>query len=293
LTIKAKAKINLGLEVLGKREDGFHEIRSILAMVELADTITFRTSNETIGSVSVHPSGSHIEGPGNLVEQAISAFNEVTGLRIVPDIKLLKHIPIAAGLGGASADCAATLLALNELAAHPLCNETLSEIAASLGSDVPFFLGSPSAMATGRGTETRPVRMPTGAVLIISPRIRIANKTRTLYAALLPGEFSSGVMVDQQAQHLNATGEINRECLDNAFDAALVRISEHARSIANGLTACGLSRHWLSGAGPSRYALFDDTDECDRMAILLRERLGGTARVIATRFATHGLQVSP
>jgi 4-diphosphocytidyl-2-C-methyl-D-erythritol kinase len=279
------------LEVLGKRDDGFHEIRSILAMVELTDRIAVRKSSGASGSVSICPPGTALTISSNLVVEAIAAFNAATGNRIVPDIELEKRIPIAAGLGGASSDCAATLLALNELTGNPIDRERLAEIAASLGSDVPFFLGSPAASVSGRGTEIRTVRAPAGAVLIVSPNIKIPNKTRTLYAALRPEDYASGDSVARQAAHLDSFGSIDRDSLGNVFDVALARISDSAQSFADELTSCGVNQHWLSGAGPARYALFDDWDECERMAISVRERLQGKAQAIATRFATHGLRV--
>jgi 4-diphosphocytidyl-2-C-methyl-D-erythritol kinase len=243
------------------------------------------------GSVTFEPDSSLIDNTSNLVVDAIAAFNRISGTSIWPDVVVEKRIPIASGLGGASADCAATLFAMNQLSGQCLDETTLLDMAASLGSDVPFFLGSRAARVSGRGTDLQPVRIPSGFVVIVSPNIQIAHKTQTLYSALRAEDFSNGTRIEQQVRHLNQFRTIDRDLLDNAFETALHRISATARSIADEMTECGVKQHWLSGAGPSRYAIFDDRDLADRTAIRLRDRLGDRAKVYSTTFSSTGPRI--
>jgi 4-diphosphocytidyl-2-C-methyl-D-erythritol kinase len=148
-------KVNLLLNVLGRRPDGFHELETLLHPVQLCDRLVFETA----------PAGVHLEcdqprlptDARNLVHRAATAFLQAAGIRDGVRIRLEKKIPLAAGLGGGSSNAATTLLGLNELFGQPLAPERLSVLAAALGSDVPFFLQTRPALATGRGEHIEPL----------------------------------------------------------------------------------------------------------------------------------------
>src|SRR5687768_1385067 len=147
LVLTAHAKINLTLEVLGKRADGFHEIRSVMQRITLADTLTIRRAEELILACS----DPELEGPENLVWRAAELLRGEYGVSAGASLALEKRIPVAAGLGGGSSDAAAALRGLNELWKLGLNGERLRDLGARLGSDVPFFLlESGSALAEGR-----------------------------------------------------------------------------------------------------------------------------------------------
>jgi 4-diphosphocytidyl-2-C-methyl-D-erythritol kinase len=289
VVVDAPAKINLGLEVLGKRDDGFHEIRSILAMISIQDTLEFRMGPLSQGLVNFEPCCPDIDTHDNLIVKAIHEYNRIAGTGSTPDVTVIKRIPVASGLGGASSDCASTLSAMNALNANAVCPEELEAIAATLGSDIPFFLGSPTAMVSGRGTTLRRVPTPPGAVLIVSPDIAIPKKTTTLYSALNSKDFSDGSAVSQQMDRLASPGTIEPSLLANAFSRALSDVSPESAVVEAWMADAGITKSWLSGAGPSRYTLFDTLAECK----LAEERLRQTGLNRSRVFSCTFLQSKP
>ena len=168
LTIEAWAKINLGLQVLGKRPDGYHEIRSVLQSVSLGDTLEMRVGGTGITLEVDDPTLP--AGPDNLVWRAADRIMASLGSRPGVAIRLYKKIPAGAGLGGGSSDAAATLVGVDRLLGLGLPQAVLEEHAAALGSDVPYFLTGGTALVTGRGTEVRPLPdLPFREVLIVQP----------------------------------------------------------------------------------------------------------------------------
>ena len=155
LVRKSGCKINLLLNILGKRDDGFHELETVMQPVPLFDELHFDRVGDRVEMSSSHP---HLPcDQTNLVVKAASSFQEATGICEGVRIHLEKNIPMEAGLGGGSSNAATTLLAVNELFDSPISAKELSDIAASLGSDVPFFLQSGPALATGRGEKIQPL----------------------------------------------------------------------------------------------------------------------------------------
>ncbi|MDO9066452.1 MAG: 4-(cytidine 5'-diphospho)-2-C-methyl-D-erythritol kinase, partial [Chloroflexota bacterium] len=163
-TATAPAKINLTLEALGRYPDGYHEIVSILQTIDLCDTLTVESSSHL-----------HLAAPGldcdesdNLVLKAAQLLREATGCSLGAEMLLTKHIPAASGLGGGSSDAATALVALNQLWELGLGSEALADLAARLGSDVPFFLGGATALARGRGERLEPLPPQTGLWVVLT-----------------------------------------------------------------------------------------------------------------------------
>jgi 4-diphosphocytidyl-2-C-methyl-D-erythritol kinase len=198
-SIRAPCKINLHLRVGGKRPDGFHELESIFAALDYSDTLVFKIVSCNGGFVQSwevpFEAPFAIPPEQNLVNKALELFREKTGFGANLDIHLTKRIPSGAGLGGGSSDAAATLLALNALSAANLPRAELLEMAASLGSDVPFFLAGGAAYATGRGECLAPLPCP-----------------GDLWALLVKPPFSSAT---REAYEL---ADRNREALPNRAD---------------------------------------------------------------------------
>ena len=169
ISLTAPAKINLSLRILGKRSDGFHELETLLAPIGLADTI--EVSHGTGHGITLTCNDPELPtDSNNLCVKAAEAFRVATGLDHGIAITLLKRIPHGAGLGGGSSDAAAVLKGLNELFDQPLVNEELHQIAASLGSDVPFFLASGPAWCRGRGEILEEATaLPKSNLLLIKP----------------------------------------------------------------------------------------------------------------------------
>ena len=174
---KSPCKVNLLLNILGKRADGFHELETVMQPVNLCDGLTFER-----GGTGLQLSCSHPELPvdsKNLVHRAAEKFLKAADVAGGVKIRLEKKIPLAAGLGGGSGNAATTLLALNELFDQPLSGAKLRELAASLGSDIPFFLQDKPALATGRGEKIQPFESFPGlrgkAFLLIHPGFGIST----------------------------------------------------------------------------------------------------------------------
>jgi len=174
MIIEAPGKLNLSLRVLGRREDGFHEIDSIMVRLPgLCDELVVERAEED--SFSCDAPGVPVDD-SNLVMKAVALFREVSGIMDAWAIRLTKVVPHGAGLGGGSSDAALTLQAINQLLGKPLSEGRLIELAGRLGSDVPFFLGAPVARATGRGERLvacDPV--PSMPVLLLKPSFGVST----------------------------------------------------------------------------------------------------------------------
>jgi 4-diphosphocytidyl-2-C-methyl-D-erythritol kinase len=253
--ITAPAKVNLGLEILGRRDDGYHEIATVMAMVDLCDVIELTpcSGNEIKRAKIIRG----IRKDEDLTVRALYTVMMHKGHYWEnATIGLEKHIPIAAGLGGASSDAAAALLAANHYWERHIDQEQLHRDAASLGSDVPFFLGDPCALATGTGTTLEPLPAPRGWLVIVTPPFELAEKTTSMFAALQPSDYSDGARVARVARTLRA-GQLPRaDDLHNAFARPLYELAPDLAKIPSIMCLHTAKFAALSGAGPSHYTWF-------------------------------------
>lgn len=279
----APAKVNLTLEILGKRDDGYHELRSIMQTVDLCDMLTF-WENEWIHIIPEYdklPSTDslakldHSNYFGkNLVYRAANLLKEETGYQGGALIQLKKNIPSAAGLGGGSSDAAATLKGLNRLWKLELSNDELIEIGAKIGSDVAFFIHGGTCLIEGRGEKVIPVKpLPTKWLLILLIPMAINEKTKTLYSLIDSSHYSNG----SQTGHLlgkiegfynngNGNGGENRECfingsLFNTFEIVYNNGHELFSRWKEYADCLDIKPLHLAGSGPAVYYLSDDKDE--------------------------------
>lgn len=167
MQLYAPAKINLSLEIKGRREDGFHEIESFMAPISLSDRLTIERSKSTGGVQFSCDDPSLSTGDDNLVVRAAKLFRKAASVEAGLEIALEKKIPHGAGLGGGSSDAASTLLGLNDLFETRLDRNDLMELAAQIGSDVPFFILGSAAMCRGRGEIVEPARLPANFNLLL------------------------------------------------------------------------------------------------------------------------------
>jgi len=272
------AKINLTLEVLGRRDDGFHDLASLVQTIGLADDLRVEPADAILSRVE------GLEGiENNLVTRAAHLLASTTHTRQGTELTLIKRIPAAAGLGGGSSDAATTLVALNRLWGTRLSLRAVARLAAELGSDVPFFLRGGAAVLRGRGDVLEPLRPAAAQWLVLTvPDVAApTNKTATLYRALAPSDFSSGEATTAAAAQLAAGATLGQISLRNAFERA-------ARAVFPGLseawhaieTACAQPFH-LSGAGPALFSLVSDRVQARRFAAELEQR-GVTAYAVRT-----------
>jgi len=272
-TGKAPGKINLALVVGPLRDDGKHEVATVLQAIDLVDALAVEPAPD------LQVTGFEDD---TLVERALRALAEVVGVDARWHVRIVKRIPVAAGLAGGSSDAATALRLANDQLAEPLPAERLVELAAGLGADVPFFLASGSELGTGDGTQLEPLDLPLDyAVLVLLP----GGVTKTSTAAVY-GEF------DRRG------GEEGFEARLAGLDDALRRVRT-ARDlgalppndlVSSPLTAefarLGAFRADVSGAGPAVYGLFDDEAAAKRAEAVLGG-LGAT-RVCAPCRGTVG-----
>jgi len=196
-TFSAPAKLNLSLRVLGKRDDGFHEIDTVMAQIPgLADQLSFEEADQ-LSFTCDDPEIPTDET--NLVVKAVRAYEAAAGITCSFAIHLAKHIPHGAGLGGGSSDAAATLLALDQLHDEKLGAEVLHNIASSLGSDVPFFLQPDPARCTGRGEIIKPTNAPSIPIALFKPSFVV--KTPDAYGRWNQSFQISGITYGEQVAH--------------------------------------------------------------------------------------------
>lgn len=185
LTVTAPAKINLHLRIVGRRSDGYYELRTLFQSIDLADEVSAESAPDGVLELRVEPQGRVTSGEDNLVLCAASLLRKRTRAAGGARIRLDKRVPVGAGLGGGSADAAATLVLLNDLWHLGLGMNVLTKIASELGSDVPFFLHGGLAHAVGRGevVEPLPDLRPYG-VLVVMPQIQAM--TAEVFGAVAP-----------------------------------------------------------------------------------------------------------
>ena len=260
LQLTAPAKINWTLEVLGKRPDDYHEIRSVMQTISLADTLTLEPADEVTLSVWGATRGFRREArtapESNLAYRAAHLLRERTGTRAGAYMKLSKHIPVAAGLGGGSSDAAAVLRGLRRLWQLDLSDEELATIGAELGSDVPFFIRGGTALISGRGEVLQPLPDVPQQRLVVAwlERAAPADKTARMYAALRPEHYTEGSRTERLAERVLRGEPVRHEKLFNVFETVLPEVDPEAAELFERAAALGLGPH-LCGSGPAFFFL--------------------------------------
>jgi 4-diphosphocytidyl-2-C-methyl-D-erythritol kinase len=265
---RAFAKINLALVVGALRADGRHEVATVLQRIDLHDVVELEPAPET---------GILIEGfeEDTLVRRALGALADATGSSPRWHVRIEKHIPVAAGLGGGSADAAAALMLANEQSPEPFSAHELAALAASIGADVPFFLSRGSQLATGYGTELSSLALPEDYVVLLAlPRDEHKVSTADVYLAFDERAGADGYG-ERRAELLAALARIERP----QDLAALPRNDLASSPLADELAQLGAFRADVSGAGPVVYGLFERERDASRAC----EQLGGAERTWLVR----------
>ena len=256
ITLKAPAKINLTLEVLRKRPDGYHEIRSVLQAIDLSDTLQIEPGK----GVSFQCNMQGWSAKNSLLSKAAALLQKVSRCKQGAAIALEKRIPLLSGLGGDSSAAAALLKGLNEFWGLHLSDEKLVELAARLGSDVAFFIKGGTALAAGRGEIISPLPpLQKLWVLLIFPDIKVGpGKTAKMYAALKPEHFTDGSKTDRLTAAIKEGKILDTSLLFNVFkDIGFHVYSGLLTSIVR-LIKAGVCDVYLAGSGPTLFAMFQD-----------------------------------
>ncbi len=270
LTVPAPAKINLTLEVLGKRPDGYHEIRSVFQAVNLCDRLSFELSR----GVSFKSNLPGWSAERSLVAGAVSRLQEATGCSSGAAIEVDKRIPLMSGLGGDSSDAAAALRGLNELWALGLPAEKLLELAAQLGSDVAFFLWRGTALAEGRGELVTPLPpLPGRWIVLVVPGIPgLPGKTARLYAGLKPGHFTDGHITRRLVEVLRKGGEVKPSMLFNTFENVAFDCFSALKACKERFVELGAPRVHLAGSGPALFTMLKDGSQAGDLCARCRQQ---------------------
>src|SRR5438876_5563646 len=199
LVLRAAAKINLALEVLGRRNDGYHEIATVMQAVDLSDRLVL----EDADVLELRTTALDVPTDGtNLALKAAATLREMAGSSRGTRITLEKRIPVAAGLGGGSTDAAAVLVGLNRLWGLRWSGARLAEVAVTLGMDVPFCLHGGAAMGTGRGERLEPLASSALALVLVNPRV--AASTAEIYGGVVASMYSDGAQARGMAAALRS-----------------------------------------------------------------------------------------
>jgi 4-diphosphocytidyl-2-C-methyl-D-erythritol kinase len=249
----APAKINICLKVLGRRDDGFHEIFSIIQAVDLYDEMSLaRTGGNNI---SIECNNPKIPvGADNLISRAFQIMKDRYSFDGGVRVRLLKRIPPGSGLGGGSSNCAATIRALDRIFSLRLTSQEMSRIGATIGSDVPFFFSSGSAIVTGRGEIVEDVVLPLEySVLIVIPDVSIS--THDVYSNLKLGLTWRNIRDKLKVDWDNSCLTDLVGLLSNDLEEVVLQSCPEVRRIRRWLTARGFEHVSMSGSGSAVFAI--------------------------------------
>lgn len=283
IDVLAPAKLNLGLEVIRRRDDGYHDIATVFQTISVFDRL--RLSPATEERVRIVDCAESIGD--NLVERALALARENALTSRTWYVELEKRIPLAAGLGGASSDAAATLLALAEHEGKSSAG--LSSLALDLGSDVPFLLQGGAALGSGRGELLEPLPSLTGCWLVLaSPSVAMDRKTAQLFGSLQPEDFSDGARTQRVAMTLRARQFPDPSDLANAFERPLTERLSNIDALHQAFHRAGAPFIALSGAGPTHYTILPTLEAAIRIARQLAEERPIPMRVLLARPTSSG-----
>lgn len=275
--LKAPAKINLTLEVIGKRPDGYHEVASIIQAISLSDILEFEPA-ENFAFLCDSPDW---KAEKSLVSRASSLFVSRLGAGGGARINIHKNIPFSAGLGGESSAAAITLIGLNHLLQAGLPPGDLYHLAEKLGSDVPFFLTGGTALVSGRGEKVSPLpALPHYWVILLIPAdMDTPGKTEKMYACLRPGNFTAGRITDDFISSL-AHGDMKTlPDLYNVFERVAGQVFGGIDWYKEQFYLAGASRVNMAGSGPVLFSM--ETDKTAAEQIVQRLKQQGLKAILA------------
>jgi 4-diphosphocytidyl-2-C-methyl-D-erythritol kinase len=258
LKLRAPAKINYLLDVIGRRPDGYHDLRMVMQRVNLCDEITVTLTDSPEITVTCGKNGVP-DGPGNIAWKAARVLLDLAGTGQGAEISITKNIPVAAGLGGGSSDAASVLMGMNELLGLGLSDQRLMEIGVKLGADVPFFIFKETALAEGVGEQlTAMPAMPYAWVLLVNPGVHVS--TAWVYRNL---QLTNRGELTKLPYFY---GSIEDVCaiLSNDLESVTIPAFPVIADIKAAMLRSGALGAMMSGSGPTVFGLFRDRDTAER-----------------------------
>ena len=281
MKLRALAKINLGLDVTGKREDGYHEVRMVMQTIQMYDQLEIKERKEP--GIRLTTNLPFLPcNDGNLVYKAAKILMDEFDIRQGVDMNLTKFIPVAAGMAGGSSDAAAALVGINRMFQLGLTKRQLMERGVQIGADVPYCVMRGTALAEGIGEKlTRITQVPDCFVLIGKPGINVS--TKAAYESLQLDKISSHPDID------GMIGDIERgdllamtQKMGNVFEPGIIEKYPVISEIKALMESHGALKAMMSGSGPTVFGIFDDREKMEAAAEVLRE-----SRLAKTVFATE------
>lgn len=282
MIIKAYAKINLGLDVVRKRADGYHDVKMIMQTIDIFDTLDIKLGIENgenavdlggLGKISVVCGDENVPcDETNLVCKSAKAFLEYTGKKADISVKIEKNIPVGAGLAGGSTDAASVLRALNVLLKTELSDTELMKIAKNIGADVPFCVVGNTYLAEGIGEILTPVKSNIKFdILLVKPPFSVS--TPSVYKSLVLDENTTHPDIDKIKNALeDGNVSVIYENLGNTLEDVTLKMYGEVGKIKENLKNLGASAVLMSGSGPSVFAIFDDRQKLDGAYKIMKEK---------------------
>ena len=270
MRLRAFAKINLGLDILRKREDGYHEVRMIMQTIQMYDVLEMKKVKKPGISLSVNypyiPSDER-----NLVYKAAKLLMDEFQVKEGVDIRLEKFIPVAAGMAGGSSDAAAAMVGMNHLFKLGLSEKDLMDRAVNIGADVPYCIMRGTALAEGIGEKlTRIAQVPDCYVLIGKPGIGVS--TKTAYESLQLDKIQSHPDIDGMIRDIeNGNLLAMTDKMGNVFESGIIGKYPVIGEIKDLMEANGALKAMMSGSGPTVFGIFDDREKMEAAAAVLRQ----------------------
>ena len=272
MLIKANAKINLALDVLGERPNGYHDVKMIMQSVDLYDKLNIEKTGDS--SIIITCENNELEcNESNLIYKAAKRIMEYVGREDGVRIELTKNIPIAAGMAGGSTDAAATLVGLNQLFNYGLSNEELREIGVKLGADIPFCIEGGTYLSEGIGEILTPVDPAPDCYLVIA-KPDISVSTKFVYDNLTLDEHTPHPDVDSMLDAIKA-GNLMDVCsnLGNILELVTVDAYPVIADIKRILLEEGAINSLMSGSGPTVFGIFDSKDKAEKALEVLHKKV--------------------
>lgn len=266
---KAYAKINLGLDILGRRNDGYHEVNMVMQSLELCDEVIITEAKELMVTTDQENLSG---GPSNLAYQAALLLAKKHGVKPNVHIHLIKKIFLAAGLAGGSADCAAVLRGLNKFWQLELSNETLEAYAAELGSDIPFCICGGTSQALGRGELIKPLPdMPETLVVLAKPKVEVS--TAWVYKNYAAGDAQQRPRIEALKRGL-VLGDLQHieENMANVLESVTISKYPVLAEIKKLMLACGASTSLMSGSGPTVFGFVETVSTGEQIIQALNDK---------------------
>jgi 4-diphosphocytidyl-2-C-methyl-D-erythritol kinase len=273
LRYKARAKINLGLDVCRRLDNGYHEVKMVMQTVDIYDELEFKKRNDSEIILSINSRDNLGDVTNNLIYKAAKLMRETYGINEGIEIKLTKNIPVAAGMAGGSTDAAATMLAMNEMFNLRLTKLKIMEDALQLGADIPFCILGGTALAEGIGEDLSELPAPPKAsLLVVKPPINVS--TKWVYEQLDAKTLDRHPDIDAMVEALHngdLKGIVNN--MENVLETVTIKEYPIISDIKKMMVGSGAMNALMSGSGPSIFGIFRNEELANAAAVYIDQTL--------------------